>query len=124
MRSFAQIMEQEKATRNILEIKTIKKTESSSRGLTFDDTKQIKLKPGISTDTYLTEFPIMFKDHEVSVKKQLNNVTRVTLKNVPLNVPDEEIINLCLSYGRPLENKVSYEVLTNTRNRGHTGSTR
>ena len=48
----------------------------------------------------------------------------MTFKNVPLNVPDEELINLCMCYGRPVDNKVTYEILTNTRNRGHTGSTR
>ena len=52
------------------------------------------------------------------------NITRVTFKNVPLNVPDEEIIHLCMSYGSPVENKVQYEVLRNSRNKGHTGSTR
>ena len=31
---------------------------------------------------------------------------------------------MCLAYGRPLENKVQYEVLRNSRNKGHTGSTR
>ena len=41
----------------------------------------------------------------------------VTFKNVPLNVPDEEIIHLCISYGSSVENKVHYEVLCNSRNR-------
>ena len=51
-------------------------------------------------------------------------MTRVTFKNVPLNVPDEEIIHLCKSYGVPLDNKVNWEVLTNNKNRGMVGSTR
>ena len=29
-----------------------------------------------------------------------------------------------MSYGSPVENKVQYEVLRNSRNKGHTGSTR
>ena len=81
-------------------------------------------KPDVSIDKYVSKDPITFKDHLISTRKQLNNITRVTFKNVPLNVPDEEIINLCLCYGTPIDNKVSYEVLTNAKNRGQTGSTR
>ena len=76
--------------------------------LTFDytsraDIKQIKLKPTVSAYQYVTVTAIYFKGFEVSVRKQLINVTRVTFKNVPINVPDEEVINLCKSYGTPLE---------------------
>ena len=97
--------------------------------LTFDytsraDIKQIKLKPTVSADQYVTVTAINFKGFEVSVRKQLNNVTRVTFKNVPINVPDEEVINLCKSYGTPLDQKVMYESMNNTRNKGMQGSTR
>ena len=88
------------------------------------DTKQIKLKPGVDTKPYVTDQPINFKEHSVSVRKQMSNITRVTFKNVPLNVPDEEIVHLCLCYGKPVDMKVHYETLTNTRNKGMTGSTR
>ena len=32
--------------------------------------------------------------------------------------------SLCLAYGRPLENKIQYEVLRNFKNEGRTGTTR
>ena len=153
MRSFAEIMEQEKKNRNILEIKTIKiRSEEASPPdlkaedigeLLFDilkvnpadclaydyntgryDTKQIKLKPGIPVTNILAKSPLNFKGHNVIVTQQRLNITRVTFKNVPLNVPDEEIIHLCMAYGKPVENKVRYEVLYNPKNKGHTGSTR
>ena len=153
MRSFAEIMEQEKKNRNILEIKTIKnKSEEASPPdlkaedigeLLFDilkvnptdclaydyntgryDTKQIKLKPGIPVTNILAKSPLDFKGHKVIVTQQRLNITRITFKNVPLNVPDEEIIHLCMAYGKPVENKVRYEVLNNPKNKGHTGSTR
>ena len=98
--------------------------------LTFDynsgryDTKEIKLKPGIDASKYTTTEPITYKDHLVTVNKQLSNITRVTFKNVPLNVPDEEIIHLCLCYGAPIDMKVHYETLTNPRNKGMASSTR
>ena len=153
MRSFAEIMEQEKRNRNILEIKTVKtrseeapppdlKAEDIGE-LLFDilhvnhadclaydyntgryDTKQIKLKPGIPVTNILAKSPLNFKGHTVTVTQQRLNITRVTFKNVPLNVPDEEIIHLCMAYGKPVENKVHYEVLHNPKNKGHTGSTR
>ena len=153
MRSFAEIMEQEKKNRNILEIKTFKiKSEEASPPdlkaedigeLLFDilkvnptdclaydyntgryDTKQIKLKPGIPVTNILAKSPLDFKGHKVIVTQQRLNITRITFKNVPLNVPDEEIIHLCMAYGKPVENKVRYEVLNNPKNKGHTGSSR
>ena len=98
--------------------------------ITFDyntgrfDTKQIQLKPAIKVDQFLTTTPLLFKGYEVSVTKQLNNITRVTFKNVPINVPNEEILHVCKSYGTPYDNKVYYETLTNSRNKGMQGSTR
>ena len=158
MRSFAQILEQEKKDRNILELKINKiwteeappPTSNSnymsaedigellfdilklnpSHCLAYDyntgrnDTKQVKLKPGIPVVDILAKSPLEFKGFKVVVSQQRLNITRVTFKNVPLNVPDEEIIHLCLSYGCPVDNKVHYEVLRNSRNKGHTGSTR
>lgn len=57
-----------------------------------NDTKEIKLKPNVDPTPYLTtESLITFKSHYVTVRKQLSNVTRVTFKNVPFNIPDEEI---------------------------------
>ena len=63
-------------------------------------------------------------DHEVTVKKQLSNVTKVLFKNVPLNVPDEEILNLCFCYGTVIDNTVRYERMFNDKNRGMPGSNR
>ena len=72
------------------------------------DTKEIKLKRGVDPSPYLTLTPHLFKGHEITTKKQMNNLTRVTLKNVPFNIPDEEIIHLCKVYGEPINNKVHY----------------
>ena len=129
-RTFAQIVEDEKLTRNILEIQLDKITSeqngviSKPKPLTFDDlgelifdvlklqpsqcltfdynrydTKQIKLKPDVDASNpskFITTSPITFKDHLISVRKQLSNVTRITFKSVPLNVPDEELLHLSL----------------------------
>ena len=54
----------------------------------------------------------------------MKNATKVSFRNVPFSVPDEEIIQLCKCYGNPINNRVNYEKLTNSRNKGMTGSTR
>ena len=155
-RTFEQIIEDEKKTRNIIEIHLIRNTagepqENLPRGLTFDDLgelifdiikinpddclifnyntgrkdiKHIQLKSNVNADPFVTTTPIEYKGYMVSVSRQLSNITRVTFKNVPLNVPNEEILHLCKSYGQPLDNKVYFETLTNSRNRGMRGSTR
>ena len=150
MRNFVEIIEQEKSSRNILEIH-LTKTATKPKNLTFDDlgelvfdilkikpddcfgfdfttgrydSRQIKLKPSVDTMPYITTTPIVFMGHEITVKKQLSNVTKVLFKNVPLNVPDEEILNLCFCYGTVIGNAVHYEKMFNTRSRGMTGSNR
>ena len=154
MRNFAQIMEDEKKQRNVLELKITKiRPESGPNpaNLTYEDLgellfdvlkvpikdcvafdyntgrydiKQVKMKPGVPVSDIIAQSPVTFKDHTVTVSQQRLNITRVTFKYVPLNVPDEEIINLCLTYGKPIDNTVLYERLSNPKNKGHTGSTR
>ena len=155
MRTFAQILADEKEKRNILEIKLTKmfvgnegaqiKPESLSLEkigeLMFDviklkasecervaivtnryDTKEVMLKPGVDPTPYLTTDPIIFYDHEVIVRRQSSKSVQVTFKDVPLCIPDEEIINLCKSYGEPVKNEVVYKPSELTR--GVPGSTR
>ena len=87
------------------------------------DQREIKFKPGVDTNPFLREPAVTFKNHSISVRKQRQGVVKVTFKNVPLNVPDEEILNLCNSYGKPVGN-VYYEKLQNIRGFVLTGSTR
>ena len=86
------------------------------------DTKEVMFKPGIDITPYLGNFEFM--EHEVTTRKQRNNVTKIVFKNVPLNIPDEEIVNLAESYGKPTDYTVHYEKLTNPRNKGMVGGTR
>ena len=56
----------------------------------------------------------------------LKNVTKITFKNVPMSVPDEEIIHLCKTYSTPIDNIVHREMvrLQTPVKRTITGSTR
>ena len=87
------------------------------------DQREVKFKPDVDTSPYMRLTPVQFKNHSITVRKQRQNIVRVTFKNVPLNVPDEEIINLCNSYGKPVS-KVNYEKLNNIRGLQLTGSNR
>ena len=75
------------------------------------DSREIILKPGVDTTKYITTEPIIFKEHEVHVKKMLVGMTKVTFKNVPMYVPDEEILHLCGVYGTVQDNKVHWETI-------------
>ena len=88
------------------------------------DQREIKFKSDVDISPYVRVTPVIFKDHSITVKKQRQNITRVTFKNVPLNVPGEEILTLCACYGKPVETTVQYERLNNIKGRGLTGSTR
>ena len=151
MRSFAEIIAEEKANRNILVIKLTKMTDATGAKapnlsmedvgeLMFDkmkliaadcksvalytsryDTKEVLLKPGVDPSPYITTAPFEFKGHEVSVSRQLSCVTRVMFRNVPYNIPDEELIHLCKFYGKPVRNEVMYEQPTKA-SRGVPGS--
>ena len=73
------------------------------------DTKLIHLKPGTDPNKYITNEPMEFKGHMISITQQTMGTTKVTFRNVPVSIPDEEIINLCKVYGTPLNNIVNYE---------------
>ena len=87
------------------------------------DTKEVKLKPGVDPTPYISKGPITFKDHMVEVRLMTGSISRITFKNVPFNIPDEEIINLCECYGEPINNIVQYEKASKAT-RGVPGSTR
>ena len=56
------------------------------------DTREVKFLPDVNPTPYLRVTPIEFKNHLVTVRRQRRNVTKVTFKNVPLNVPNEEVL--------------------------------
>ena len=75
--------------------------------------QEIKLKSKVDPAPYLHSVPFTFKGHNVTVKKQTAGVTRVTFKNVPFNMPDEEILHLCSSVGKLVSGNVELERMNN-----------
>ena len=87
--------------------------------------REVELLPGVDITPYLTgNNPREFRFHKIHVKPQKKNTsTKILFRNVPLNVPDEELINLCMCYGEPV-GWVSREKLTNFKDKGLPGSNR
>ena len=70
----------------------------------FNTGREVKCKTNIDTLSYMTLEHITFKEHLVTVHKQRQNIVRVTFKNVPLNVPDVEILyNLFAAFGKAVD---------------------
>ena len=159
-RPFSQIISEESANRNIIQLhlRKIPTMEdgkyTSPKNLSFDqlgeflfdilkidpehclgidlttgryDTRELKLKPDIDVSPFLTtNTPHYYMNHEITVQRVLKNVIRVYFKNVPMSVPDEEILHLCKAYSSPVDNIVHREKvrLMGTNMRVVTGSTR
>ena len=87
--------------------------------------KEVELKEGVDLTHYLhTDTPLEYLEFEITVKKQeTHSATKVLFRNVPLNVPDEELLNLSLCYGTPV-GKVKRERCTNQNDRAKLGSNR
>ena len=142
MRTFEEIMSDEKKNRNILtltltkivkyeagkevrapsltmedigefvfDVMKLKMEDCAGLSLTTQryDTKLIHLKPGIDPNKYISIDHTEFKGHMITITQQTMGTTKVTFRNVPMNIPDEEIINLCKVYGTPINNIVNYE---------------
>ena len=152
LRSYEEIIADAKSNRNILEINLKKNSSDEVRpsNLTFDqlgellfdklklksedclrvnfsshryDTREVILKPTVDLSPYIMEIDD-FYGHSVISKRQSSKVTRVSFRNVPLNVPDEEIVHLCSFYGKPVNNSVEYEKIVNDKWGVLQGSTR
>ena len=81
--------------------------------------KEVELKPGVDLTPFLhVKTPISYLEYEIFVKKQeTHTATKILFRGVPLNVPDEEVLNLCMCYGQPVGG-VKRERCTNQNDRG------
>ena len=88
------------------------------------DSREIQLKPHVDPTKFTNVEPYVFMEHQISVTAKNNKSTKITFRNVPLTVPDEEILHLAYHYGRPINNNVTREILNNEKSKGKRGSTR
>ena len=78
--------------------------------------KEVGFKPAVDLSPFLGNFK--FKGHTTITKRQTSRSVRVSFKNVPLNVPDQELLNIIECYGEATDAMVSYHPSTNPKARG------
>ena len=86
------------------------------------DTKEIRLTDCVSMDGFIGSYEYL--DHNIQIKRQGRNYTLVTFKNVPMCLPDEEILHLIDHYGEALDDNVVHETLKKGRLNGIRTNTR
>ena len=87
------------------------------------DTKELILKSDADVTKIADRY--VYHDHQITVSKVSGNITKVTFKNVPPSVPDEEIIHLIKAYGEPVDGIVHREQMTlGTSRKSIRGATR
>ena len=74
------------------------------------DYRELILKHNADTSSYIDKVHI-FKEHRIEVISRNRKKTRVTFKFVPHYVPDEEILNLCIPYGKLVDGIVYNEIM-------------
>ena len=66
---------------------------------------------GASIGKANTVEPLEFKRHKVNTTVVTKVATKVIFKNVPISVPDEEILHLCSQYGEVKDDQVRREII-------------
>ena len=89
--------------------------------------KRVLLKDGVNIDKHRIYMPDTYKGYIINVEKISQTKTRILFKNVPIDCPEVELINLCNTYGKiegrisnqfmnvPIENKGDIRVRTSNR---------
>ena len=88
------------------------------------DTKELLVKAGTPIDDIVLSPPKHFKQHKISAQVVRTFATKVIFRNVPISVPNEEILHLCSQYGKPKDSVVHREVFHFGAKRSIPSSTR
>ena len=75
------------------------------------DTKELLVKASTNLDNILTSEPHIYREHRIMASRVSSLTTKIIFKNVPISVPDEEILHMCCHYGNLSDNKVHREVV-------------
>ena len=78
--------------------------------------KEVGFKPPVDISRYLGNFS--FRGHTIITRRQSSKTVRVTFKNVPLCVPDQELVNIIECYGEVTDSVVHYQAASNPKARG------
>lgn len=78
--------------------------------------KFIKVKDDLQVSSYTSGDPYTFKNFHIKVTSSNAGITKVTFLYAGLDVPDEEILNLCDTFGEPIS--IHRKKMKNSRNMG------
>merc|ERR1712240_822559 len=73
--------------------------------------KRILLKDGINIDQHRLYMPDTFKGYIVNVERTAQAKIRIQFKNVPIDCPEVELVNLINTYGS-LEGEITYKLMS------------
>ena len=78
--------------------------------------KEVGFKPHVDISPYLGKHS--YQGHTIITKRQSCKAVNVTFKNVPLIVPDHELMNIVETYGTPVDSVVHYQNPKNSKAKG------
>ena len=81
--------------------------------------KRILLRDGVNIDQHKLYMPDTYKGYIVNVERTAQAKTRILFRNVPIDCPEVELINLCNTYGS-IEGNITYQFMNvPTENKGN-----
>ena len=78
--------------------------------------KEVGFMPNVDLTPYVGSFS--FHGHTLLTRRQSSRAVRVTFRHVPLNIPDQELLNIIECYGTVTDSVVHYEAVNNPKARG------
>ena len=78
--------------------------------------KEVGFKPSIVITPYLGTFT--FRGHSIITRRQMSRCVRVTFRDVPISVPDEELLNIVECYGKATDSVVHFQPSSNPKAKG------
>ena len=81
-----------------------------------NNSKELKFKPAVDISPYIGSFT--FRGHTFLSRRQGNRSVRVTFREVPHFICDEELLNIVQCYGTPTDHVMHYDLSANPKARG------
>ena len=81
-----------------------------------NNSKELKFKPSVDISPYIGSFS--FRGHSFTSRRQGNRTVRVTFREVPHYICDEELLNIVQCYGTPTDFVMHYDQSANPKAKG------
>ena len=77
------------------------------------------MRDGVNIDQHKLYMPDTYKGYIVNVERTAQAKTRILFRNVPIDCPEVELVNLCNTYGT-IEGNITYQFMNvPTENKGN-----